>query len=190
MTTIIFIRHAPTTINKDIPAKNWSLTANSRVLCTILAQKIKHHNIKQIYTSSEKKAQLTGQYIADELELKNLTISPNIQETASSTFYETQAEFREKVKLAMQYPHELRFGTETFHDAKSRFSAQVENLAQQHLNQTIAIVTHGRILSMYLGDIMQEAPEIIWDRLQMPAFAVLSWEEKTIIEINYSVEIV
>ena len=189
MTTIIFIRHAPTQINKNIVARNWTLTEDSQRLCKILAQKIKHHTIDQIYTSTERKAQLTGQYIADELKLPNPIVKANLQETESSKFYESQTEFRETVKLAMRHPQELHFGDETFYDAKMRFSVQVSNLAQRHQNETVAIVTHGRILSMYLGDIMQEAPEIIWERLQMPAFAVLSWQEQTILEINYSVEI-
>lgn len=189
MTTIIFIRHAPTRIDKNIASKNWTLTEDGQRLCKILAQKIKQYPISQIYASSEKKAQLTGQYIAEALKLDNPIIKPNLQETESSKFYESQTEFREKVKIAMRHPHELHFGDETFYDAKSRFSAQVGNLAQQHLGETIAIVTHGRILSIYLGDIMQEAPEIIWERLQMPAFGVLSWENRAIIEINYSVEI-
>jgi len=189
MTTLIFIRHAPTRIDKNIASKNWTLTEDGQRLCKILAQKIQHYPISQIYASSEKKAQLTGQYIAEALQLESPIIKPNLQETESSNFYESQTEFRAKVKIAMQHPQELHFGDETFYDAKSRFSAQVENLAQQHRGETIAIVTHGRILSMYLAEIMKEAPEIIWERLQMPAFALLSWEEKTILEIYYSVEI-
>ncbi len=189
MTTLIFIRHAPTRIDKNIASKNWTLAEDGKQLCKMLAQRLVPYAISQIYVSSEKKAQLTGQYVADALQLESPIIKPNLQETESSKFYESQTEFREKVKIAMQHPQELHFGDETFYDAKSRFSAQVENLAQQHLGETIAIVTHGRILSIYLGEILQEAPEIIWEKLQMPAFVVLSWENQAIIEINYSVEI-
>ena len=35
---------------------------------------------------------------------------------------------------------------------------------------------------------MPENPENIWQRLQMPAYAVLSWETKEILEIMYSVD--
>ena len=188
MTNIIFIRHAPTQIDKHTSAKNWILREDSAQLCRLLAQKIEQYAISKIYTSTEMKAQLTGQHIADTLKLDTPIINDNLQETASSKFYESQDEFRETVMLAMKNPHSLHFGEETFTDAKKRFSAQVELIAQTHAQETIAIVTHGRILSMFLGDFMPENPENIWQRLQMPAYAVLSWETKEILEIMYSVD--
>lgn len=188
MTNIIFIRHAPTKIDKHTVAKNWILRGDSAQLCQLLAKKIEHYAIGTIYTSTELKAQLTGQYIAEALKLDTPIISDNLQETVSNKFYDSEQEFRKTVILAMKNSHSLLFGEETFADAKKRFSAQVESLAQTHPQETIAIMTHGRILSMYLGDIMPENPDIIWERLQMPAYAVLSWETKEILEIIYSVD--
>ena len=137
MTNIIFIRHAPTKIDKHTVAKNWILRGDSAQLCQLLAQKIEHYAISEIYTSTELKAQLTGQYIAESLKLKTPVISDNLQETASSTFYESEQEFRETVILAMKNPHSLLFGEETFADAKKRFSTQVDSLAQTHVQATL-----------------------------------------------------
>lgn len=188
MTNIIFIHHAPTKIDAHTSAKNWLLSEDSVRLCQLLAKKIEHYAIGKIYTSTEMKAKLTGQYISEALKLDTTIISDNLQETASSKFYDSEQEFRATVKLAMQNPDTLLFGDETFTDAKKRFSAQVEILAQNHPQETITIVTHGRILSMYLGDIMPENPEIIWERLHMPAYAVVLWDTKTLLEIDYSIE--
>ena len=41
---------------------------------------------------------------------------------------------------------------------------------------------------MYLAELMGESPTEIWEKLQMPAYAVLSWDEQTITKIQYAIE--
>lgn len=190
MTDIIFIRHAPTKPDKTQHSTQWQLSEDSQKLCHQLAEQIKHHNITKIYTSTEPKAQLTGKFIAEKLGIDSITIADNLQETErhSKAFYDNQDTFRLAVKEAMLSPDDLRFGDETFTTARIRFTSQVEQLANKHPDETIAIITHGRVLSLYLGDIMKESPEIIWEKLKMPAYAILSWEKREITDIQYVIE--
>lgn len=190
MTDIIFIRHAPTKPDKTQHSTQWQLSEDSQKLCYQLAEQIKHHNITKIYTSIEPKAQLTGKFIAEKLEITSIASEDNLQETErhSKAFYDNQNTFRLAVQEAMLFPNNLIFGDETFTDARIRFTSQVEQLANKHPDETIVIVTHGRILSMYLGDIMKQSPETIWKKLQMPAYAILSWEKQEITDIQYTIE--
>lgn len=189
MTGIIFIRHAPTMPDKNQHSTKWQLSEDSQRLCYQLAEQIKVHEIAKIYTSTESKAQLTGQFVAEKLGDVPLEIADNVQETIrhSKAFYNSQDDFRAAVQAAMQSPDELRFGDETFTDARNRFATQVEQLAKKHKDETIAIVTHGRVLSIYLGSVMKISPVEIWQKLKMPAYAVLS-DKQEITEIEYKIE--
>ena len=190
MTTIIFIRHAPTIPDKNQHATLWHLREDSQRLCHLLAEQIKDYKITKIYTSTESKAQLTGQFVAEKSGNVPVETVENLQETIQHTmkFYDNLSDFRVAVKKAMRSPDELLYGDETFIDARNRFSSQVEQLARKHPGETIGIVTHGRVLSMYLGTIMKQSPVELWEKLGLPAYAVLSREKQVITEIVYKIE--
>lgn len=189
MKEIILIRHAPTEPVDSVAATDWQLTEEAQYLCEKLAIQLKQYDIQHIYTSTEHKAQQTGQYVADVFNLAYSTVD-NLHETErkSKNFYQNEDEFKANVKAAMQSPDELLFGDETFTAACERFSKQVALLAKNHPAETIAIVSHGRVLSMYLGNVMSKEPEIIWEALGMPAYAVLAWESKIIKTVVNTIE--
>lgn len=190
MTTIILIRHAPTQIDPSVSSDEWQLTGESKLLCQKLAEYIRSQNIEKIYTSHEPKAKSTGVYIAQALDDIPTQVVDNLHETErkSKRFYESQEEFREAVRVAMLSSDELLFGDETFNHACKRLSDSIDTLAKHHPDEAIAIVSHGRILAMYLSQVMPESSVEIWQKLKMPAFAVLSWETKTIEQIVYQIE--
>lgn len=190
-TRIIFVRHAPSKPDKTQHSTQWQLSEDSQRLCHKLAEQIKHHNITKIYTSTESKAQLTGKFIAEKLAIESIEIANDLQETErhSKFFYDNPDTFRLAVKEAMLSPDELLFGDETFTGAKNRIASQTALLAKKHPDETIAIVSHGRILSMYLGYIMKQSPDLIWQKLKMPAYAILSWEKQAFTEIQYAIEV-
>jgi broad specificity phosphatase PhoE len=189
MSKLILIRHSISKQQPDVNASEWTLTQAGKILCEILAKQLFSFSIKHIYTSEEAKASLTGKIVADALNIPCEKV-PNLQETRrdSSVFFDSQDEFRAKVRDAMQNPDELRFGDETFADARKRFSAQVDALIQDNLNETLAIVTHGRVMSIYLGHILKRDPVEIWDALAMPAYAVLSLPEKSLVTLVNSIQ--
>ncbi|MEM9952652.1 MAG: histidine phosphatase family protein [Chloroflexota bacterium] len=190
MTTLILIRHAPTRPNPSLSADQWQLTDASEVLCQQLAQEIKDYNVSKIYMSHEAKAIQTANYVALALGDIPTQIANDLHETERKTnkFYESQVKFRQAVMRAMQSPDELLFGDETFTDARQRFALAIKHLAKQHTDETIGIVSHGRVLSLYLWQIMNESPMTIWQHLKMPAFAVLAWKTQTINRIVYQLE--
>lgn len=190
MTTIILIRHAPTQPDKNQHSTKWQMTDDAQKLCHALAKQLSDYEPGKIYTSTEVKAQATGRFIAEKLDNIPVEIVDNLQETQrqSKKFYDSQNEFHAAVRKAMLSPDEVLFGDETFADARKRLAEQVATLVKQHPDDTIVIVSHGRILSMYLAKLMRQLPVSIWGKLQMPAYAVLSWDEQTITKIQYAIE--
>lgn len=192
MTSIIFIRHAPTIPDKDQHSTEWQLGEESQLLCHRLADEIRPYDVRKIYTSVESKAQLTGRFVAEKYGNIPVEAVENLHETErhSRSFYENQDEFRHAVVEAMRKPDDLVFGDETFTDAKNRLGMKVDELAKKHPDETIVIVSHGRILAVYLASIMDESPESIWKKIKMPAYAIFSRENQTITKIQYEIEVI
>lgn len=175
MKQLILIRHSISQQDATTPAKYWGLTDEGIALCAPLADLLRQYGIHKIYTSDEQKASLTGEYIAEHLEI-DFEISPNLHETHAITapyFHDTD-EFRACVKEAMLHPNEILYGEESFNHAYIRFERQLWELMRKHQEETLAVVTHGRVMSMYIGKACNLTPYNIWEQLDLPAFAVIS----------------
>jgi len=189
MTKIVLVRHAPVKIDPNTRADTWDLSPESKQLCQALAAAIRVYNLQWIYTSSEPKAIQTGAFIAHSLGIERIT-APHLQETERHTkhFYASQDNFRAAVRQAMSEPDKVVFGDEAFSVARTRLEKQLARLADNHTGKTFGVVSHGRILAMFLGKVLAQSPISIWENLKMPAYAVLSWDKMKIETLVNSVE--
>lgn len=183
MNKLIIIRHSTTRQVADVDSHQWELTPEGRERCTLLAQEIRVYGIQQIITSEETKAATTGQYTASKLGIPYRT-APHLHEQKRSTapYYNHLEDFRAAIRVAMQTPDQLIFGEETFRAAQKRFSQQIEDLLRTYPEETIAVVTHGTVMSLYLEHITGSSAYSFWEQLEMPAYAVLSLPEKKLID--------
>lgn len=189
MAELILIRHSITEPNPELNSHEWTLTELGRERCKILAEALRPYPIRHIYTSDEAKAIVTGAIIAESFGIK-AEIEPKLAETKRSglDFMGSQAEFKQQVREAMRYPNEKRFGDESFSAARERFLEAMDARSAMHPNETIALVSHGRVLAMVLAQFSGEDPSSIWDSLKMPAYAVISLPEKQIRALVREVE--
>jgi broad specificity phosphatase PhoE len=181
MAELILVRHSISQPNPEINSHEWGLSEVGREACKILAEKLRPYAIRQIYSSAEAKAVETGQILAACLDLSCET-APDLGETRREgiDFVANAVDFKEQVREAMRRPSERLFGEESFQAARERFVTAMELLLSEHPDETIALVSHGRVLSMVLAQFSGEDPVSIWDSLRMPAYAVLSLAEKEV----------
>lgn len=190
MSQLVLIRHAASQPKPDVPARDWQLTASGREQCRLLAERLRPYNITHITSSDEPKALQTGTLIADYLGILQLSQDAALSETHRQTapFFADEVTFREAIAAAMHQPQQLLYGEETFESAQSRFSDAVTRLMNTNPNQTIALVSHGTILSLYIAHRMRVPPFAIWSLLDMPAYAVLSLPDLRVRELCFSLE--
>ena len=184
MPFLILIRHSITKQDARVNSRDWTLTEEGQKLCKSLAEELRDYDISRIYSSQETKAYLTGKIVADVLKIPCEKAS-NLEETHRKTvpYFDSLQEFKESIRTAMKSPDDLLFGEETFADARKRLSAQIDSLLEKHPGQTLAIVTHATVLSVYLGHILGRDPVEIWNTMGMPAYIVLSLPEKNLLKI-------
>lgn len=89
-----------------------------------------------------------------------------------AAFFHNEAEFASAVREFFARPDERVFGAESAQEALTRFIAEVDGLASER-DGTVAVVSHGRVISLYVASRTQLDPFDIWRQLTLPSFVVL-----------------
>jgi broad specificity phosphatase PhoE len=185
MADLILIRHSVSQQQPDISSHQWTLTPEGRARCVALAQHLYPYALAHVYTSAEPKARLTGELVAQFLGGLRCSIDEELHETRRdhTPYYAEVAHFQAAIRDAMAHPDELRFGEETFTDARDRFAGAVNRLVAAHPGQSIALVSHATVMSLYLAHIAQADVYDIWHEMGMPAYARLTLPDLQLLEL-------
>jgi broad specificity phosphatase PhoE len=173
--TLLFIRHSAVQIDPEKPAREWPLSEDGRSRTRRLVPQIASHKPACIITSEESKAVETGQIIAAELNLPWQT-APNLHEhdRQGVPFLADKEEFETAVARFFRHPDQLIFGNETANQVLERFDTAVHALIATYPTDTLAIVTHGTVLTLFLAYYNQIDPLTFWKKLKLPDFFVVT----------------
>ncbi|MGD8792007.1 MAG: histidine phosphatase family protein, partial [Anaerolineae bacterium] len=137
-----------------------------------------------IVASQEPKAAETGRIVAGILGLPFET-APDLHEheREHEPFFASQETFRRQVVRLLEQPEAPIFGQETGDEARRRFAAALEAVLAAHPQGNLAIVTHGTVMALFLARAAGLDAVFFWQRLGLPAFAVLSLPGYEILEV-------
>jgi broad specificity phosphatase PhoE len=181
--TLILIRHSQSQQEPERPASQWPLSEEGRRRCTALADRLAAYAPDMIVTSRERKASETGALIAARL---------GRPVTAANGLHEHQREhvgwlsspaFEQAVTAFFTHPNALVFGEGTAAQAGARFDAAVRGVLVAHPNQTVAIVSHGTVITLFVAQHAGVAPLPFWKSLGMPAIVALALPELRPLEV-------
>jgi len=174
MRKLILIRHSLPEIIPSRPANQWRLSGEGRLRCQWLAARLASYSIETLIASSEPKAQETAQLTADVLGIAWETVEGLHEHDRSSVpFFTSREDFRAAVAELFGRPEELVFGAETADQAHARFTRAVARLLTERTG-TLAIVTHGTVMTLFVTRATGLTPLPFWRQLEMPSYAVLS----------------
>jgi broad specificity phosphatase PhoE len=174
MKRLILIRHSKPKLSRTTPSHDWKLSERGRKLCRPLAEKLREYDVDVVVTSSEPKAEETGELIADELGVLMRTIG-GLQEQAryTSPWFES-AEDRSDAMLPM-FDHwdEVIYGEESAQAAYERFSRAIEGLKERYEDKVVAVVTHGTVMSLFLEKHAGLNAKDFWLNMGIPMYVSL-----------------
>ena len=135
--------------------------------------------MSEIITSTEHKAAKTGEFIAQALGINFRTAAGfQEQDRTGVPFAPNREAFVTQVKQLFAQPDQAVFGRETGRAAAERFAAAV-NREMAQTTGNIAIVTHGRVLTLYLWlTLGQKDPITFWLSLKMPHSLIVEWKNQ------------
>lgn len=186
MRYLILIRHSQSKLDPGRDAHLWSLTQIGKQRCLSLAQALKLYKLEQIITSTEPKAIETGRETAQHLNIPTQTAEGlHEHDRIAVPFYDDHTEFLGLVGQLFAQPDQLVFGNETANQALSRFSQAVDAVIKQTTGN-IGIVTHGTVMSLFVGKVSGRDAHTYWQQLKLPAYAVFTLPPLTHIETQFS----
>ena len=183
MSKLILIKHSLPEINPNIPASQWHLSELGRRRSELLADKLNEYALDVIMSSVEPKASETAQIMAHRLH-KPFEIAEGLHEHERNRVpFGTVEQFEKSVADFFVRPSELVFGEETADAARNRFSNAIARVIEKFPRQTIAIVAHGTVITLYVSCLANLEPFIFWKRLGLPSMIVLSLPDLQVEEI-------
>lgn len=80
-------------------------------------------------------------------------------------------------------PERLVLGTETAGQAYGRFAGAINALVEEREDGNLAVVTHGTVMTLFLGHVAGVEPLSFWKRLGLPAFVALGLPQFQLLEV-------
>ncbi|MEM8858751.1 MAG: histidine phosphatase family protein [Chloroflexota bacterium] len=181
----ILIRHAQSAPKASEHQNEWGLTAAGEASCLSLAKYLSTQGTSYIFCSSERKAILTAQFTADHLGI-DFAIQEGLEEQNNDGvgWFESADDFKAAVQKLFEQPNKSVFGPETAEQSANRFKRALNTIAQKHAdNATIAIVTHGRVMTSYLqaSGALPDGAVPFWRSLTFPDCVTISWPKGAIV---------
>ena len=187
--TLILIRHSQSQPEPDRPASQWPLTKEGRRRCIALADRLAAYTPDVIVTSRERKASATGALVAARLALPVAVTDGLHEHQREHVGWLSNLAFEQAVGAFFTRPDDLVFGEETAGQAGARFDAAIRDMLAAHPGQTVAIVSHGTVITLFVAQHASVAPLPFWKRLGMPAIVVMSLPDLGLLEVIERIEI-
>ena len=164
-------------VNVQHPANTWPLSEQGREATLQLAERLRPHAPDLFVSSAEPKASQTAYLLAVALDADFQTAEGLEEHHRSEVEYLAQATFEEKVRDLFRNPDKRVFGQETANQAADRFATAVKSVQRLNPRRSLAIVSHGTVISLWLERNAGADGLVTWKMLGLPSFVV--YDRKT-----------
>ena len=167
---LYLVRHANPQVDVTVPATQWQLSATGIDRTHQLANQLVTAGIQAVISSPEPKAIQTAQILAEQFGLA-VQVEAGIHEHErpwTPDSFTSGAEFQSRVQQFFLQPGKLVFGAESADQCFERFERALQQILKQQRNRTLAIVSHGTVLSLLLSRYNTLDAYAFWQTLGMP----------------------
>ncbi len=180
---LVLVKHSLPQVDPNVTAAQWRLSEIGRARCVSLAERLRPFHIETLIASPEPKAVQTAELVGERLGLQTKVVD-GLQEHDRSNvpYYESRDKFDAAVRSLFDRPNELVMGRETAVQARTRIAEALKQVLRNHPVGSIAVVTHGMVLSLFLSNVVGVDGYEFWRRLDLPSFAVLSLPDLRLLE--------
>jgi 2,3-bisphosphoglycerate-dependent phosphoglycerate mutase len=175
MLKLILVRHAAPATDACVAPNQWPLSDAGRQSAAGLAAVLAPFLPAALVSSREAKAAETAALVARQLGLR-YTTAPGLHEQARASLgWLSNQEFAVGMAALFARPAEAVFGDESADQAYDRFRAALEVVLAEHPDENVMLVTHGAVMTLLISRAQAGLdPLALWQRLGLPAVAVLS----------------
>lgn len=180
---LIFVRHGAPLVDIEQPADTWPLSEDGRAATMRLAERLKPHAPDLIVSSAEPKASQTAYLLAVVADADFQTAEGLEEHHRRKTGYLDKGTFENKVVELFRSPDRRVFGEETANQAANRFAKALKAVERLNPRRSLAIVSHGTVLSLWLERNAGADGLVTWKMLGLPSFVVFDRKTKKVVEL-------
>jgi len=173
--SLILVRHAAPKIESDVAPSEWALSEAGRAAAQSLGERLSKLGSRAIVASPEAKARMTAELIALSLGSEVNLDAGFVEHRRPGLGFLPPKEFESAIRLAFARPDERVFGGESANEALARFESAIE----RHKARPLIVVTHGTILSLFIGRHSRMEPFSLWTSLKLPEAFLLDEENRS-----------
>lgn len=174
MSHFILIRHSNPEVHTDRPANSWRLSDLGKARARCLPHILSQYNPAILFSSDEPKAIETSVIVAEALNIPRVTCRGLHEHERIGVGWTSKEQFEIQVSEFFAEPDQLVFGEETASQVLSRFITAVDNLLLDHPDDTVAVVSHGTVMTLFVSYWNEVDPYQFWRSLEMPLIVILS----------------
>jgi broad specificity phosphatase PhoE len=175
---LILVKHAAPEVQPGVSSEQWHLSERGRASCAALAEALRVHQPGVVVSSEEPKAKQTAELVGQHLGLTWQTAPGLHEHDRRAVPHMRSSEFISNVELMLRKRDERVLGHESAGEALRRFRDALRDVLAQHANETVAVVSHGTVIALYVAEHTQDHTAFeLWRKLGLPSFVVLSRPE-------------
>ena len=180
---LILVRHGAPLVDIEQPAETWPLSDGGRAASGRLAELLKPHAPDLIVSSAEPKASQTAYLLAVALDADFQTSEGLEEHHRRKTGYLDRGTFENKVVELFRNPDKRVLGEETANQAANRFAKALKTVEKLNPRRSLAVVSHGTVISLWLERHAGADGLVTWKMLGMPSFVVFDRKQKKVVEL-------
>lgn len=180
---LIVVRHSLPHVEPSTPPPEWHLSEEGHRRCRRLAVALRPHAPQVILSSPEPKALETARLLAGDLGLPVDTCAGVREHDLGDAGWMPPQRFEAAVGALFRQPGLRVLGEESGDEALARFGAGVGRALDAHPGENLLVVTHGRVMALFLGRAAGVDPFPLWKGLGMPAYALLSVPDLALVRL-------
>ena len=175
---LYLIRHAYTQ-RTALPVETWPLSDLGRQQAQRLAELPFWQNVEMICASVEPKALQTAQIVA---ERRDLPVEPIFDLRELRRPGGPVDDYESAVRQVLENPTTSVNGWEPAGEAQTRIVTAIERLLMLHEGQTLAVVSHGLALTLYLAYLTDTPPTLdSWRSLPFASATLVDPDARTLL---------
>jgi broad specificity phosphatase PhoE len=177
---LILVRHGRPAIDPDVPPTTWPLCPDGREAVAKLAVRLEAFAPSAVASSPEPKAVETAEIIARRLGLTVELDAALHEHKRPALAFGTEEAFRARIAQAFADPTKPVAGGESVEQACVRMARALA----AHPARPLVVVTHGTVLSEFLGRQLGLDAHDLWRSLHTPDAFVLDADGALITRLN------
>ncbi|MDO8528291.1 MAG: histidine phosphatase family protein [Nanoarchaeota archaeon] len=172
---LIFIRHAKTKKDKDIPIEDWVLTEEGEKQAEEIANSGEFDDVEILISSNENKSYLTIKPLADKLNLEVIKVKDLGEIKRPDSERLTTEEYEKVKKMIFKDLNFTKYGWETANNALNRFKNAVDEINQKYENKKILICSHGTVMTLYFAYLLNKLNDLMnrWKSLEFGSHGIV-----------------